>query len=223
MFDINESSELKQEEFRGTKIYTIDNFYKNPDKIVEFLSYLDTLVFKKNEVPSHNMVHFEDRRHQVMSHSVVKVYEFLRNICGIMEIGIDESKHFVLANNARFYSRTFNNYYDNYWWPHVDNYKYAAIIYLNKGDTSCGTNLYENLNPQNEPPNLPEHYQPWRSKDNYKVIKHLQPKYNRLVLFEGCKFPHGMNICTDRYFSEEYRINQVLFLGQEIQTKKIIS
>ena len=220
MFDINETSELKEEEFRGTKIYTIDNFYKDPDKIVEFLSYLDTLVFKNNEMPSHNMVHFEDRRHQVMSHTVVKVYEYLRNICGLEEIGRDESKHFVLVNNARFYPGTFNNYHDNYWWPHIDSYKYAAIIYLNKDDTSCGTNLYENLNPQNEPPNYPEHYQPWRSKSNYKVVKHLQPKYNRMVLFEGCKFPHGMNICNDRYFGEEYRMTQVIFLGQEIQTHK---
>ena len=35
--------------------------------------------------------------------------------------------------------------------------------------------------------------------------------YNRLVLFDGDKFIHGMNIVNDRYFSDEYRCNQVFF------------
>ena len=60
-------------------------------------------------------------------------------------------------------------------------------------------------------PEVNEHYAPWRSKDEFELIKHLEPKYNRLVFFDGYKFPHGMNICTDRYFGEEYRKNQVFF------------
>ena len=56
-----------------------------------------------------------------------------------------------------------------------------------------------------------EHFKPWRSKKDYKVLKHVEPKYNRLVLFDGCKFLHGMNIINDRYFSDEYRKNQVFF------------
>ena len=43
------------------------------------------------------------------------------------------------------------------------------------------------------------------------MIKSLPPKYNRLVLFDGYKFPHGMNIVNNHYFSDEYRINQVFF------------
>ncbi len=58
---------------------------------------------------------------------------------------------------------------------------------------------------------IPEHSAPWRQKEKYKKIKTLIPKYNRLVLFDGYKFPHGMNITNDRYFSNEYRNNQVFF------------
>ena len=48
-------------------------------------------------------------------------------------------------------------------------------------------------------------------KKDFIVIKTLEPKYNRFVFFDGYEFPHGMNICTDRYFGEEYRKNQVFF------------
>ena len=44
-----------------------------------------------------------------------------------------------------------------------------------------------------------------------KVLKKIKPKYNRLVLFDGDKFLHGMNIVNNRYFSDEYRCNQVFF------------
>ena len=62
---------------------------------------------------------------------------------------------------------------------------------------------------------ISEHYNPWRSKNDLKVLKHLKPKYNRLVFFDGDKLLHGMNITNKRYFSNEYRNNQVFFFDQE--------
>ena len=49
------------------------------------------------------------------------------------------------------------------------------------------------------------------NKKDFIVLKTLEPKYNRFVFFDGYRFPHGMNICTDRYFGQEYRKNQVFF------------
>ena len=66
-----------------------------------------------------------------------------------------------------------------------------------------------------EKPDVPEHYQPWGAKKDFIVIKTLEPKYNRFVFFDGYKFPHGMNICTDRYFGEEYRKNQAFFFDNQ--------
>ena len=62
-----------------------------------------------------------------------------------------------------------------------------------------------------KPDEEPEHYRPWGLKKDFIVTKTLEPKYNRFVFFDGYNFPHGMNICTDRYFGEEYRKNQVFF------------
>ena len=32
-----------------------------------------------------------------------------------------------------------------------------------------------------------------------------------IVLFDGLKFPHGMDISNDFYFNKKYRKNQVFF------------
>ena len=45
----------------------------------------------------------------------------------------------------------------------------------------------------------------------YKLLKTLEPSYNRLVLFDGLKFIHGMDVTNDRYFGNESRNNQVFF------------
>ena len=79
-----------------------------------------------------------------------------------------------------------------------------------------GTNLYENLDPDNESSQCHEHSSPWRSKNKFRIVKTLYPRYNRMVLFDGSKFFHGMNICNDDYFGENYRFNQVFFLKPDI-------
>ena len=154
------------------------------------------------------MIYFEDKRHSIKSHHISKVYDFLSRVCNQTPV----TEPLILTNCTRFKKCEFNDYQNNYWWPHTDS-GYTAIIYLNREDSISGTNLYENLNPEKEPPNCPEHYSPWRSKKNYRLIETLQPKFNRMILFDGLKFIHGMNICNDDYFNEIYRMNQVLFFS----------
>ena len=62
---------------------------------------------------------------------------------------------------------------------------------------------------------FPEHYRPWRPKKDFKILKTLEPEYNRLVFFDGLKFIHGANFPDDRYFGEEYRTNQVFFFLED--------
>ena len=112
----------------------------------------------------------------------------------------------IVTNCTRFKRHEFNDYKNYYWWPHTDG-GYNGIVYFND-DSEHGTCFYEELV---EKPDVPEHYQPWGAKKDFIVIKTLEPKYNRFVFFDGYEFPHGMNICTDRYFGEEYRKNQVFF------------
>ena len=204
MFELNENLQIKKELFEGTVIYTIDDFYKNPKEVENYLfgKPNEIPLHKIYEKPSFNGVYFEDRRHDSEDNlDLKKVYDFLSGLCGQGYEAPD-----IVTNCSRFKKHEFNDYKNYYWWPHTDG-GYNGIVYFNDDDKH-GTCFYEELV---DPPDTPEHYRPWGAKKDFIVIKTLEPKYNRFVFFDGYEFPHGMNICTDRYFGEEYRKNQVFF------------
>ena len=205
MFELNENLEIKKELFQETVIYTIDNFYKHPQKVENYLfGEPDQIPLHKiHEKPSFNNVYFEDRRHDdsIDNLDLKNVYDFLSSLCGQ---GYEVPD--VVTNCTRFKRHQFNDYTNYYWWPHTDG-GYNGIVYFND-DNKNGTCFYEELVDR---PDMPEHYQPWGEKKDFTLLKTLEPKYNRLVFFDGYEFSHGMNICTDRYFGEEYRKNQVFF------------
>ena len=210
MFELNENLKIKKELFEGTVIYTIDDFYKNPKEIENYLFGQPNNIplHKIWENPSFNGVHFEDRRHEgysIDNLDIANVYDFLSKLCGQGHQGAE-----VVTNCTRFKRHDFNDYENCHWWPHRDG-GYNGIVYFNDDDKH-GTCFYEELV---DTPDTPEHYQPWGAKKDFIVIKTLEPKYNRFVFFDGYKFSHGMNICTDRYFGEEYRKNQVFFFECE--------
>ena len=204
MFELNDNLEIKKEIFRGSIIYTIDDFYKYPLEVENYLfGEPDKIpLHKRYEKPSFNNVYFEDRRHDSEDNlDLKKVYDFLSGLCGQGYEAPD-----IVTNCSRFKKHEFNDYKNYYWWPHTDG-GYNGIVYFND-DNKNGTCFYDELVDR---PAMPEHYQPWGEKKDFIVIKTLEPKYNRFVFFDGYNFPHGMNICTDRYFGEEYRKNQVFF------------
>ena len=206
MFELNKNLEIKEELFNGSIIYTIDNFYRYPQQLEKYLFRdISSLPFHKgDEKPSYNGTYFEDRRHPAKNNlQLKKVYDFLSDLCGQ---GYSYSD--VVTNTIRFETHEFNDYENCHWWPHTDS-GYNGLVYFNDNDNENGTNLYRELIPL---PNVNEHFAPWRSKNEFEVIKHLEPKYNRLVFFDGWRFQHGMNISNDRYFGQEYRKNQVFFL-----------
>ena len=204
MFELNDNLKIKRELFRGTIIYTIDDFYKNPQKVENYLfSEPDKIPLHKiTRKPSFNNIYFEDRRHGLIDNlDLKKVYDFLSDLCGQ---GYKNPN--IVTNCTRFKRHPFNNYENCYWWPHTD-CGYNGIVYFNN-DNEHGTSFYDELVRN---PNVNEHEEPWIPKKNYISIKTLEPKYNRFVFFDGYKILHGMNICSDRYFGEEYRKNQVFF------------
>ena len=205
MFELNENLEIKKELFEGTVIYTIDDFYIHPQKVENYLFGEPNKIplHKIHEKPSFNGVHFEDRRHNdsIDILDLKNVYDFLSSLCGQ---GYEVPD--VVTNCTRFKRHQFNDYKNYYWWPHTDG-GYNGIVYFND-DNKNGTCFYDELVDR---PAMPEHYQPWGEKKNFILLKTLEPKYNRFVFFDGYEFSHGMNICTDRYFGEEYRKNQVFF------------
>lgn len=208
MFEINSKMDLSLEIFRGSKIYTIDNFYSDPDEIVHLIKELPKRLHKANANPTYNGTYFEDCRDCVYIEELNPIYFFLSVLSGSNPTSYD-----FITNVIKFKDVPFNNYQSKYWWPHLDE-GYTAVIYLNDdNDCECGTNLYDILcqEEKNVTDSIPEHSQPWRPKHKYKLIKSLKPKYNRLVFFDAKKFLHGMNISNKIYFRDRPRMNQVLF------------
>ena len=83
MFEIKESYDVRVDYVYDSPIYTIDDFYQDPDSIVEFLMSQDAPLWKMEEEfkPSHNEIYFEDRKHQIESSEIESAYYFLQSIC----------------------------------------------------------------------------------------------------------------------------------------------
>ena len=207
MFELNPDLEIKEEILLESKIFIIDNFYKNPDEVYDFLFNREVPLLKIEEKPSFNTIHFIDRRLDEVDDRITPVIGFLSYLCNQ-----DADSHNIITNMQRFFKHEFNDNKNCYWWPHQDS-GYNGIVYFNKDDNTCGTNLYSIVKEQDDM--SPEHYRPWRSKEDFKILKTLDPKYNRLVFFDGLKFFHGANLPDDRYFGEEYRTNQVFFFLED--------
>ena len=209
VFDLNEKSPIYVEKIMGSNIYYIDDFYKKPDTILKLFNTVPATIHNPDKdagFKSFNGVHFQDMRHVLRVEEMKKVNSYLSKICKRRP---DEEPNLVMTNKTRFSPNRFNDYKNNYWHPHTDA-GYTALIYFNKNDTVCGTNLYRNTSPDTQN-HFGEHVVPWRSKSKWEIIKTLKPKFNRCVLFDGGFFPHGMHIPNDKYFKDEYRLNQVVF------------
>ena len=206
MFELNPDLKIKEEILLGSKIFIIDNFYKNPDEIYDFLFNREVPLWKMDQKPSFNTIHFIDKRLEKYDERLLPVIGFLSYLCNQ-----DADSHEITTNMQRFFKHDFNDYKNCYWWPHQDS-GYNGIVYFNKGDNTSGTNLYS-VKKQYDMPL--EHVEPWRPKEDFEILKTLKPEYNRLVFFDGLKFLHGANFPDDRYFGEEYRTNQVFFFLED--------
>ena len=206
MFELNSDLDIKEEILLGSKIFTIDNFYKNPDEVYDFLFNREVPLWKIEEKPSFNTLHFIDKRLIEYDERLLPVIGFLSYLCNQ-----DAESHDIVTNMQRFFKHDFNDYKNCYWWPHQDS-GYNGIVYFNKDDNTSGTNLYSVKKQYNM---TLEHVEPWRPKENFKILKTLEPEYNRLVFFDGLKFLHGANFPDNRYFDEEYRTNQVFFFLED--------
>lgn len=202
LFEFNDLTNVTVEEFQGSKIYIMDNFYKHPEEILSLFYSVKPTVWKENETPSFNTIHFDDLRHDFDDERMLPVTTALSKLCN--EYSPQPNR--VVTNIIKFKDKTFNDFKNNYWGPHCD-LGYTALVYFNTFDCP-GTNLYEVI--EEDVWNTSEHFEPWRSKQKYRVIKTIESKFNRLVLFDGRKFFHGMNISDDRFFNT-FRINQAIF------------
>ena len=214
IFELNPSLQIHVEEFMRSKIYTINNFYRYPDKVVNYLNSRKTPLWK-TEIDeifniTHNSVYFDDRRLEEKNPDIDVVYDFLYSI--LKREPLDHYRGTIVTNKIKLLHKQFNNYENSFWFPHRDD-SLNAIVYLNE-ETTAGTNLYA---PQLNAPittGEPEHSWPWKPKHLWPLAKTITARYNTMTIFDGFKFYHGMAVNDELWF-KKYRLNQVFFLKTE--------
>ena len=203
IFEIN-NRQYSERTVNGTIVYEIENFYKYPDKILEFISHIQPFYHKEDQAPTFNGTAFKDMRHRCQVKGMESVCEFLSSMCKQKP----QEKYSLCTNVFKLLDKKFNRYSDNYWWPHIDS-GYTALIYLNNFSYP-GTNLYSALK---EPDyNQGEHYKPCQPKSDWKIEATLEAKFNKLVMFDGLNNPHAMVINSDLFYNKT-RLNQVVFFN----------
>jgi len=205
MLEINANHTLYKKKLLNTDLIVVDDFLLYPDKVIEYLYDNEPAnLWKHNQIPSNNGKYFIDKRHIIRSKETYSYNSYINTILN-KDSQVLLEPNTINSNFSRFIDRDFNNYIDHYWYPHIDD-GYNGLLYLNINGCS-GTNIYDMYHSDNY--DYPEHYNPWRPKNNYNLIYNIESKFNRLVLFDG-KLLHGMAINNDDFFSIE-RINLATF------------
>lgn len=183
----------------GSSVYIIDDFYKDIDSVESLISGYKAH-YHKGDKEGYNGILFHDMRHNFYHESVAKVGDYLKELCGSSRL-LSESR--VLTNIFKYEG---SDHEDNCWYPHIDP-GYTAIIYF----YGSGTNLYtcNNQFELSRIDNIPEHLEPWRSKNDWECLLTVEGKRNRMMLFNGSLFYHGADIKD----SPCQRMNQVLFFN----------
>ena len=215
-FEINNRNYTTYE-VNGTTVYEIEDFYKYPDKVVDFIFNLKPDYHKGEQLGEYSLNgrKFRDRRHEAEVQGLHLVTEFLSELCGQRPL---HSPNRLLTNYFDMLDPEFDLYQDNYWWPHIDD-GYTALIYLNKFSYP-GTNMYQHKI-YNSPEDYRkiedlvwlranEHLEPWQPKSDWKLNYTIQAEYNKLVLFDGFTNVHSMNVDSS-IFESQTRLNQALF------------
>jgi len=205
IFKLNELNFKKVHEY--LPIYAMDNFYENPNQIVNFFHTYPPYPHRWG-LDTNNFKFFTDLRHIFKIPEFNKIEEKLMNYFNVK--GFTPSNE-ILTNVFRMNCKIFNDYKNHYWFPHVDysedeNSKMAFVVYLNS-DGCDGTNFYTQIKEIEKN----EHGLPWHPKNAYKLLFNFPSKYNRCLAFERKNLLHGMAVNSDKFFSQ-FRINQSIFL-----------
>ena len=97
MFELSENLVIDVVLFQDSRIFIIDNFYKNPDEIRNYLFKEPAPLHKLYEDGTYNNVMFEDRRLQVYDSKLKPVVNFLSILSSQKPLSYD-----IVTNQTRF-------------------------------------------------------------------------------------------------------------------------
>lgn len=209
--------QIKERSVAGKRGYQIDNFYSHPEWIFNKLLTLPPQTHGTG-VSTSNGVYYTDMRHRECPSEELGYYQnIIEDLVGGIKAWTPHPPQPILQTNfMQWTDDPFNDWYNNYWWPHYDN-GWSCIIYLNDSPSN-GTNIYVDKNNHFEEVQKKtlEHLDPWQSKEHYELVDYLEPAFNRAFVFPAHELMHGAAVDDDTYFlhNKKFRLNQVMFFEE---------
>ena len=224
IFEVNLHHKINIRISNHHKIVYIDNFYKRPHLVREFLLKTPAIA-RKNMltnpenylIGSRAVIDFKDKSAvwECIYHLIVKEFD-------IDPKDLDYENRFISNIYAQFDidddTELLKKQYDYNMNPHFDQCM-AATVWLNtKDECNGGTAFYRNTR-YNASDLLDlddyDHYMEIKKEyikgvtDDWEVIDMLEMKYNRMYIYNACRY-HNPYI-EDNWFKDCYRISQQFF------------
>jgi hypothetical protein len=192
----------------------VDNFFQEPDKVVEFAN---SLTFTKPEKSN-----YPGKRSQLLYLINTEFFEF--STLKILSLLYPTECKKLSWNATQYFQKIPANLkYDG--WVHTDEqYEFTCIIYLSKF-LNCGTSIYHPKNSYGYIRNVKEKDEYFTNNDpkTYSKIEkakkennnsfeetiRFNSKYNRLILFDGANY-HSSNVFNHENNDEE-RLTLITF------------
>ena len=207
--------QIKQIDIAGTPGWQFDDFYDDPIRILNWIASTPPHPTGVNSSNS-NGAYYSDMRHQV---GPLKYLEPYISLIEETHGGIknDSSEPAIFTNFMHWRPHEFNDYKNNYWYPHYDT-AWTFILYLNPTEPKNGTNIYKAIGDYREKVQMHEweHHKPWHPKEHYEVVDYFEPVFNRGYLFNSGNLLHGAAVEDDTYFQDMFRLNQVIFFNEKL-------
>ena len=200
-FKLNENLEYNVEIINRETVVYIDNLYKYPDRVVEYLDSCPILSHKPQDPIKGNGVDFYDGRHTITEAydpQWFSIHQQVSTRLGMIGVHWDGSCSFNMT--------MLNSSPKGHWFPHTDPGSVNCIVYLNRSNNyGPGTSFYKSFDYTGGG----EHKDPWC---NDAVESHcILDRFNCAVFFSGNIY-HSMRMVGDTFVNKT-RYSEVHFLN----------
>ena len=210
-FEYNESWAITKTPWKDSEILFIDNIYKRPERVYDYLNSIQGIRTNKSVKNSLNGTDFMDGQILFDSRWDLHREYLLKGIANNYNVEVDLQNLFHVVNQFRLLKDIPGKGY--HWHPHCDG-QLNFIIFLNPDHhMKSGTSLYTPLNTKAKTFYLKkdtEHNNPWKTSDQFREELCILDKFNCGVVFPG-KWFHGQTI-VDNFFKTTTRFTEVIFL-----------
>ena len=204
-FEVSSDHDIEVSFFWGHPICFVDNFYKYPYRVRD---YIDSCPIKSHKIASEKSLngraYLDGRLHVNYPNSFIDTHRvnLCERICNVYGVKFNPVNWIRAYNLFRLIKRPT----EKYWWPHQDP-ALNFLIYLNPtNNMGPGTSLFTKTNDRQIGD---EHVESWLGENDFKEELCILDKFNTLVVFPG-QFYHSQRIVGNT-FGKSTRVTEILF------------